>query len=47
MLKKNKSPGIDNMPGERFQAGGDLLGIVVWPLMWTRSIIIPLPKKGT
>ena len=57
-LKKGKSPGIDNIPGELIQAGGEhmttaLLNICniiwckgKWPDNWTKSLIITLPKKG-
>ena len=58
MLKKGKSPGIDNIPGELIQAGGeDMITALhnicnqiwkdkIWPQNWTRSLIITLPKKG-
>lgn len=58
MLKKGKSPGVDNIPGELLQAGGEhmstaLLNIcnkiwknVKWPESWTKSLVITLPKKG-
>ena len=58
MLKKGKSPGVDNIPGELLQAGGDhmieaLLNIcnkiwktAEWPTNWTKSLVITLPKKG-
>ena len=58
MLKKGKSPGVDNIPGELIQAGGEymsraLLNIcnqiwrdVKWPENWTKSLVITLPKKG-
>lgn len=57
-LKKGKSAGVDNIPTELVQAGGepmiDILLTVcnkiwttgVWPTPWTRSLIITLPKKG-
>ena len=57
-LKEGNSPGIDNIPGELVQAGGDALVSVLhnicceigqtaeWPIPWTRSLIITLPKKG-
>ena len=57
-LKKGKSAGIDNIPGELVQAGGDdmidLLHKICnkiwttgeWPKGWTQSLIITLPKKG-
>ena len=57
-LKKGKSPGIDNIPGELVQAGGDaVIGDLCkicnkiwqtggWPILWTQSLIITIPKKG-
>ena len=57
-LKKNKSPGIDNITGEMIQAGGDRVaeeihGICnqIWqegrvPEEWAKSVIITIPKKG-
>jgi len=51
-LKKNRSPGIDNISAEERQAAGQS-GVDVmflWdkeklPLMWKQSIIVPLFKK--
>ena len=57
-LKKGKSPGIDNIPGELVQAGGDAVTSVLhkicnkiwqtgeWPMPCTQSLNITLPKKG-
>ena len=57
-LKKGKSVGVDNIPSELVQAGGeaiiDMLLIICnriwqtgeWPAPWTQSMIITLPKKG-
>ena len=57
-LKKGKSAGVDNIPSELSQAGGeamiDMLLIICnkiwqtgeWPSPWTQSLIITLPKKG-
>ena len=57
-LEKRKSPGIDNIPGELVQAGGDAVISALhkicntiwqtgeWPIPWTQSLIITLPKKG-
>ena len=57
-LKKDKSAGVDNIPSELVQAGGeamiDMLLIIYnkiwqtgeWPASWTQSLIIALPKKG-
>ena len=58
-LKKGKSAGVDNIPGELVQAGGeemiDILHKIcnqiwktgVWPKEWTQSLIITLLKKGS
>ena len=57
-LKKDKSAGVDNIPGELIQAGGEeMVSILhkicnkiwktgVWPKEWTQSLVITLPKKG-
>uniref|UniRef100_A0A3Q2XUJ7 Reverse transcriptase domain-containing protein n=1 Tax=Hippocampus comes TaxID=109280 RepID=A0A3Q2XUJ7_HIPCM len=57
-LKKGKAAGVDNIPGELVQAGGqamiDTLTILCnkiwqsgeWPTSWTQSLIITIPKKG-
>ena len=57
-LKKVKSAGVDNIPSELVQAGGetmiDMLLIICnkiwqtgeWQAPWTQSLIITLPKKG-
>ena len=57
-LKKGKSPGIDHIPGELLQEGGNAMisalhkicnkvwQIGDWPIPWTQSLIITLPKKG-
>ena len=57
-LNKGKSAGMDNIPSELVQAGGeamiDMLLIIYnkmwqtgeWPTPWTQSLIITLPKKG-
>ena len=57
-LKKGKSPGVDNIPGELIQAGGDFMTTALlhicnkifikktWPENWTKSLVITLPKKG-
>ena len=53
-LKKGKSAGVDNVPAELFQAGGDIMIDVLtgiwrtgdWPTPWTQLLIITLPKKG-
>ena len=57
-LKKGKSAGVDNIPAEIVQAGGDTMIDVLteicnricrtgdWPTPWTQSLIITLPKMG-
>ena len=57
-LKCNKAPGTDNMPAELLKSGGDIMIEMLlkicnttfktgeWPMKWTESIVIPLPKKG-
>ena len=57
--KKGNSAGIDNIPVELVQAGGELIINVItetcnkiwrsgeWPLLWTQSLIITLSKKGS
>ena len=57
-LKKGKSAGVDNIPAELVQAGGETMIDVLteicnriwrtreWPTPWTQSLIIILPKKG-
>ena len=57
-LKKDKSPGVDNIPGELIQAGGDAMVTTLWhicnkvwktkkwPKSWTQSLVLSLPKKG-
>ena len=57
-LKKDKSAGVDNIPAELVQAGGETMIDVFteicnriwrtgeWPTPWTQSLIITLPKKG-
>ena len=56
-LKKRKSAGVDNIPAELVQAGGETMIDVLteicnriwrtgeWPTPWTQSLIITLPKK--
>ena len=56
-LKKGKSAGVDNIPAELVQAGGETMIDVLtgicnriwrteeWPSPWTHSLIITLPKK--
>ena len=57
-LKRDKSPGIDNIPAELLKHGGVAVTETLtkicqkiwehkkWPKEWTQSLIIPLPKKG-
>ena len=57
-LKKGKSAGVDNIPAELVQAGGETMEDVLteicnriwrtgeWTTPWTQSLIIKLPKKG-
>ena len=57
-LKKGKSAGVDNIPAEQVQAGGEDVITVLrticnkiwqtgeWPTPWTQSLVITLPKKG-
>ena len=57
-LKGGKSPGIDNIPAELIKHGGPQIIKWMkatcqkiweqkeWPKEWTKSLIIPLPKKG-
>ena len=57
-MKKGKSAGVDNVPAELAQAGGETMIDVLteicnriwrtgeWPTPWTQSLIIALPKKG-
>ena len=57
-MKKGKSAGVDNIPPELVQAGGeDVITALtttcckIWqtgegPTPWTQSVVITLPKKG-
>ena len=57
-MKKGKSDGVDNIPAELDQAGGeDVLTALTticnkiwqtrkWPTPWTQSLVITLPEKG-
>ena len=57
-LKMGKSAGVDNIPAELVQAGGEamidiltaicnkILKIGEWPTTLTQSLVITLPKKG-
>ena len=58
VLKMGKSAGVDNIPAELVQAGGeamiDILTTICnkiwkageWPTTWTQSLVITHPKKG-
>ena len=57
-LPVDKAPGADNIPAELLKYGGkELVALITslcqkiwetktWPDEWTRSLVIPLPKKG-
>ena len=57
-MKKGKSAGVDNIPAELVQAGGEdaITALTTicnkiwqtgeWPTPWTQSSVITLPKKG-
>ena len=57
-LTPGKSAGVDNIPAELLQAGGETMIDVLlnicnkiwqtgeWPTPWTQSLVITLPKKG-
>ena len=57
-LKKGKSAGVDNIPADLVQAGGEDVVTALtticnkiwqtreWPTRWTQSLVITLPKKG-
>ena len=57
-LKMGKSAGVDNIPAELVQAGGEaMIDILIticnkiwktgeWPTTWTQSLVITLPKKA-
>jgi hypothetical protein len=57
-LKRYKSPGIDQIPAELIQAGGNTLGSeihkpinCIWnkeelPEQWKESVIVPVDKKS-
>ena len=57
-LKRNKSPGSDEITAEMIQAGGEqLVRQILWlcnkawnestiPEEWSKSILVPIPKKG-
>jgi hypothetical protein len=57
-LKRYKSPGVDHIPAEQIQAGGETLHLEIhklikwiWnkaelPHQWKESIMVPIHKKG-
>jgi len=57
-LKKDKSPGADNIPAELITNAGDISHRILWkicnevwnkgkwPRAWTESLIVTIPKKG-
>ena len=57
-LKIGKSAGVDNIPAELVQAGGEAMTDILttmcnkiwktgeWPTTWTQSLVITFPKKG-
>ena len=53
-LKKGKSAGVDKIPAQLVQAGGEdvtticnkIWQIGEWPTSWTQSLVITLPKRG-
>ena len=57
-LKNGKSPGPDNIPSELLKHGGESIIKIFqticqqiwktkkWPDQWTKSLIIPIPKKA-
>ena len=53
-LKKGKSAGVNNIPAELVQAGGEnvittlttIFNKTKWPTPWTQSLVITLPNKG-
>ncbi|GFR71232.1 endonuclease-reverse transcriptase [Elysia marginata] len=57
-LKLGKAPGVDNIPSKLLKAGGEEVNNIFtalcqriwnerkWPTEWTKSLVVPLPKKG-
>ena len=57
-MKRGKSAGVDNIPAELVQAGGEtMIDVLIeicnriwrtreWPTPWIQSLITTLPKKG-
>ena len=55
---KGNSAGVDNIPAELVQPGGEAMTDILtaicnkiwktgeWPTIWTQSLVITLPKKG-
>ena len=56
---KTLKKGVDNIPAEMVQAGGeDMISVLLiicnkiwqtgeWPTQWTQSLVITLPKRAT
>ena len=59
LLKKGESAGVDNIPAELLQQGGEAVvnALLIicnkiwqtgeWPTPWTQSLVITLPKNGS
>jgi hypothetical protein len=57
-VKRYKSPGVDQIPAEQIQAGGETLHSAIYkfikliwnkeelPYQWKESIVVPIHKKG-
>ena len=50
-MEKGKSAGVDNIPAELVQAGGEIVITALtrreWPTPWIQSLVITLPKKDS
>ncbi|XP_062859485.1 uncharacterized protein LOC134321608 [Trichomycterus rosablanca] len=57
LLSNNKAPGCDNIPLELIKSSEAAIDVITclcqqiwttgkWPKDWTRSVFIPIPKKG-
>jgi hypothetical protein len=58
-LKRNKTPGADNIKAELIQGGGEITAKVLqkicngilktkkWPNQWQETVLITIPKKGS
>jgi hypothetical protein len=56
-LKRYKAPGVDQIPAELIQAGGETLCLEIYklinlildkelPQQWKESVVVPIHKKG-